>query len=399
MYHRIGAAAYKNDLTNTIALCDALGNPELKFKTIHVAGTNGKGSTSHALAAIFQQHGYKTGLYTSPHLIDFRERIRINGEMIPKERVFDFVENHKERIETINPSFFEATVGMAFDYFADEKVDIAIIETGLGGRLDSTNIITPLLSVITNISFDHTDMLGDTLQKIAYEKAGIIKPEIPVVIGETQPETAEVFIEKAKETNSEIFFADSNPNYFNTEIATDLLGDYQQKNMVTVLQAVEVLKRQGFKLSNFEVAKALQNIKGLTGLRGRWDILNEKPFIVCDTGHNKAGLEMAMAELQKIPYKNLYMVFGVVKEKDSKSIWPLLPKHATYFFCTPNIPRGRDDKDLLAEALQNGMNGIACGSVENAFNQALNAAEPEDAIYFGGSTFVVADYLLLKENP
>ncbi len=393
MYHRIGAAAYKNDLTNTIALCKALNNPELKFKSIHIAGTNGKGSTAHALAAIFQQHGFKTGLYTSPHLIDFRERIKINGEMIPKEKVEAFIEKNKTLIETINPSFFEASVAMAFEYFANEKVDIAIIETGLGGRLDSTNIITPLLSVITNISFDHTDLLGDTLQKIATEKAGIIKPGIPVVIGETDTETKNIFIKKAEETHSEIYFADTNPNYFNTEIATDLLGDYQQKNMVTVLQSIDILKNKGFEFSNFKVASALQNIKKLTGLRGRWEIMNKAPFIVCDTGHNQAGLQMAMNELSIVKYKNLFMVFGVVQEKDTKSIWPLLPKHAFYFFCTPSIPRGRNDTELFQEAKENGITGKACGTVRNAFNEALKIAKPEDAIFIGGSTFVVADYL------
>jgi len=393
MFHRIGAAAYKNDLTNTIALCKALDNPELKFRSIHVAGTNGKGSTSHALAAIFQEHGYKTGLYTSPHLIDFRERIRINGEMIPKDDVITFVENNIDLIESIQPSFFEATVGMAFDYFAKQNVDIAIIETGLGGRLDSTNVITPLLSLITNISYDHTDLLGDTLQKIAYEKAGIIKLGVPVVIGETSSETKDVFIDKAEETNSDIYFADTNPDYYNTEIATDLIGDYQQKNLAGVLQAIEILKKTGFPFSNFKIGRALLNVKKLTGLRGRWDILSESPFIVCDTGHNQAGLAEAMKELTKVKYKNLYMVFGVVKEKDTTNIWSILPKNAKYFFCTPSIPRGRNDEDLLLEAIENGITGIACGTVPEAYKKALESANNDDAIYIGGSTFVVADHL------
>ncbi len=393
MYHQIGAAAYKPGLTNTILFCNALGNPELKFKSIHVAGTNGKGSTSHALAAVFQQHGYKTGLYTSPHLVDFRERIRINGQMIPKQNVVDFIDAHRNTIESISPSFFEVTVGMAFDYFAKEKVDIAIIETGIGGRLDSTNIINPILSVITNISFDHTDLLGDTLQKIALEKAGIIKPKTHVVIGETQEEIKNVFIKKAFENNSEIFFADTNPSYFNTIISTDLPGDFQQKNMITVMQAVEVLKESGFALSKFEVARALQNIKGLTGLRGRWEICGNNPFIVCDTGHNQAGLQVAMNELSKVKYKKLYMVFGVVNDKNTQSFWPLLPKNATYLFCTPSIPRGRNDTNLCEEASQNGINGKAYGTVINAFNAAIEMANPEDAIFIGGSTFVVADYL------
>jgi dihydrofolate synthase/folylpolyglutamate synthase len=313
--------------------------------------------------------------------------------MIPKENVIKFVEQHGCIIEEIKPSFFEANVGMAFEYFANEKVDIAIIETGLGGRLDSTNIITPILSVITNISFDHTDMLGDTLQKIASEKAGIIKPNIRVVIGETDSETKEVFITKAKETNSEIYFADTNPNYFNTEISTDLAGDYQQKNMATVLQAVEVLKSEGFNLSNFTVARALNNIKDLTGLRGRWEIQCNSPFIVCDTGHNKAGIEVAMAELKKVKYTNLYMVFGVVKEKETHAIWDLLPKDAYYFFCTPSIPRGRNDEDLFIEATKHGLDGEPCGTVINAVEKALKIANPDDAVYIGGSTFVVADYL------
>jgi dihydrofolate synthase/folylpolyglutamate synthase len=396
MYHRIGAAAYKNDLTNTIALCEILGNPQNKFKSIHVAGTNGKGSTSHALAAIFQEHGYKTGLYTSPHLIDFRERIRINGQMIPKETVINFVNNYKNFLEDINPSFFEATVGMAFAFFANEKVDIAIIETGLGGRLDSTNIITPCLSIITNISFDHTDMLGDTLEKIASEKAGIIKPEISVVIGETHIQSKPIFEKKAEETNSEIFFADTNPNYYNTHIETDLLGDYQQKNMLTVLQSVDVLKKNGFHLNQFKVASALQNVKMLTGLRGRWEIRSQSPFIVCDTGHNHAGLEVAMHELKKVSYQKLNMVFGVVKEKDTSKIWDVLPKNATYFFCKPSIPRGRDAHDLCEEAIKHGFTGFAFTDVKTAVNEALSLTKKEDALFIGGSTFVVADYLTLN---
>jgi len=398
MFHRIGAAAYKTDLTNTINLCHALGNPEEQFKTIHVAGTNGKGSTSHALAAVFQQHGYKTGLYTSPHLVDFRERIRINGEVISKEHVTEFVEKHQALIETIHPSFFEATVALAFDYFAKEKVDIAIIETGLGGRLDSTNVITPLLSIITNISFDHMDLLGDTLEKIALEKAGIIKPGIPVVISERQAETIEVFIDKAKASNSSLFIADSNPNYYNNEFESDLIGDFQQKNLTGVMQAIDVLRGLGYEFSNFKVAKAFQNIKQLTGLKGRWEILNHRPLIICDTGHNQAGIEVAMKELGKVNYKKLSLVFGVVKEKDTHAIWALLPKEARYFFCTPSIPRGRDDKNLCAEALENGIIGTACGTVSNAYAMALNNSNPEDAIYIGGSTFVVADHLAALEK-
>ncbi len=398
MYHRIGAAAYKNDLTNTIALCQHLSNPQTQFKAIHVAGTNGKGSTSHALAAIFQHHGYKTGLYTSPHLIDFRERIKIDGKMIPESEVIDFVVGNSEAIESIGPSFFEATVGLAFHYFAKEKVDIAIIETGLGGRLDSTNIITPELSVITNISYDHTDMLGKTLGEIAFEKAGIIKPNIPVVIGETNPNTQNIFIDKAAKSNSQIYFADQNTTYFNTEIDTDLMGDYQQKNMMTVMQSVEVLKILGYPLSIFKVAQALQNVKGYTGLRGRWEILSTQPFVVCDTGHNYAGIEAAMSELKKINAPKCYIVFGVVNEKETEHIWELLPKHAIYLFCTPSIPRGRNAENLRDEAERHGLRGEFYANVMQACSKAQELASSDDAIYIGGSTFVVADYLTYLEN-
>jgi len=398
MFQRIGAAAYKNDLTNTIDLCEGLGNPQQKFKTIHIAGTNGKGSTSHALAAVFQEHGFKTGLYTSPHLVDFRERIRINGKCIPKQVVIDFVEKHQKLVESINLSFFEATVGMAFDYFANEQVDIAIIETGLGGRLDSTNIITPILSIITNISFDHMDMLGDTLVKIASEKAGIIKSKIPVVIGETQSEVEDVFLKKAEQTESEIIFADNNPNYFNTKIQSDLKGEFQQKNLRTVLQAIEILNQIGYKFSNFKIAQSLMNVKKNTGLKGRWEVISDKPFIVADTGHNEAGLRLSINELSEINYKKLYMVFGVVREKVTENLWSFLPKDAFYLFCKPSIPRGRDVESLYEEAILNGFQGNTSESVELAFKQALSLANNEDAIFIGGSTFIVADYFNFIES-
>lgn len=393
MYQRIGAAAYKNDLNNTLALCAALGNPEKKFRSIHIAGTNGKGSTSHALASVFQEHGYTTGLYTSPHLTDFRERIKVNGEMIGKEAVVAFVERCRQWIETIQPSFFETTVAMAFDYFAQYPVDIAIIETGLGGRLDSTNVIVPELSIITNISFDHTDLLGDTLEQIAFEKAGIIKPGIPVVIGESNEETDKVFLERAKACESEIVFADRNPDYYNTELETDLEGDFQQKNMVTVLQSTDVLRTKGFPLNKFTIARALQNIKSNTGLRGRWEVIQHKPFVVLDTGHNEAGLKVAMQALSNVPAHKKYLVFGVVKEKDTTRMWQHLPVSAYYFFCKPSIPRGRDDQDLLEEALKHHIKGEACGTVKQAYNRAIQNANPEDVIFIGGSTFVVADFL------
>ena len=398
MFQRIGAAAYKNDLSNTLKFCEILGNPETKFKTIHVAGTNGKGSTSHAVASIFQEHGYKTGLYTSPHLVDFRERIRINGQMIAENNVIDFVHHYKEDIDSIQPSFFETTVAMVFDYFANQNVDIAIIETGLGGRLDSTNVIIPEVSVITNISYDHTDLLGETLAEIANEKAGIIKPGVPVVIGETQTETSHVFIEKAKSCGSDIYFADENSQYFNTEILTDLKGDYQQKNMTTVMQTVEILIKLGYPLSKFKVAKGLQNIKTNTGLKGRWEIISNQPFIVADTGHNEAGIALSMHELSKVNYDKLYFVFGVVREKITSKLWHHLPKSAYYFFCTPSIPRGRDDKDLFEEAQSQGFNGESCGTVENAYNKAISIALSKDAIFIGGSTFVVADFFLNHEK-
>lgn len=398
MFQRIGAAAYKNDLSNTLKFCEVLGNPETKFKMIHVAGTNGKGSTSHALASIFQEHGYKTGLYTSPHLVDFRERIRINGQMIAENDVIDFVLHYKQAIESIQPSFFETTVAMAFDHFANQNVDIAIIETGLGGRLDSTNVIIPEISVITNISYDHTDLLGETLTEIATEKAGIIKPGVPVIIGETQSETKQVFIEKAKSCGSEIHFADENSLYYNTEILTDLKGEYQQKNMTTVMQTVEILIKLGYQLSKFKVAKGLQNIKTNTGLKGRWEIISNQPFIVADTGHNEAGIALSMLELSKVNYNKLYFVFGVVREKITSKLWHHLPKSAYYFFCTPSIPRGRDDKDLFTEAKSQGFNGEPCGSVENAYNKAISIAQSKDAIFIGGSTFVVADFFLNLEK-
>lgn len=393
MFQRIGKAAYKANLDNTLALCSALNHPENGFKSIHIAGTNGKGSTSHALAAVFQLHGFKTGLYTSPHLIDFRERIKINGINISESAVIDFVLKNQTVIEEIKPSFFEVTVAMAFDYFRTEKVDIAIIETGLGGRLDSTNVITPELSIITNISFDHTDLLGDTLPKIASEKAGIIKSGVPVVIGETDPETAPVFEMKAEELHAEIYFADHNTNYYNTEIPTDLGGIYQQKNMVTVLQSIEILEKIGYQFSKLLIAKALNNIVSLTGLRGRWEILSNKPFIVCDTGHNEAGISQAMEGLRQVKYKNLYMVFGVVNDKNTQKIWPYLPKAAKYFFCKPSIPRGKSSADLLLEAESYGFNGTAIDNVFEAFNKAKAECSSDDAIYIGGSTFVVADLL------
>lgn len=393
MYQRIGAAAYKTDIENTVKLCNAVGNPQNNFKTIHVAGTNGKGSVSHALSAIFQANGYKTGLYTSPHLVDFRERIRIDGKKINKKFICNFIKNHKTDIEEINPSFFEVTVALAFLYFAEKNADIAIIETGLGGRLDSTNIITPELSVITNISFDHTALLGNTIEKIAFEKAGIIKKNIPVVIGETQTDTVNIFKQKAAENNSEIFFADKIKSLKNLKITSDLKGDYQKKNMLTVLQCVEVLKKHGYDLKDEKNNYALRNIKKISGLRGRWEITGKIPLTICDTAHNEAGLKLVFSQLLTLKFEKLHIVFGVVNDKETLNYWSFLPKKAFYYFCTPDIPRGRDSQNLAIEAKNFGIKGNAYKNVNDALKAAKENASKNDVIFIGGSTFTVADYL------
>lgn len=398
MYQRIGAVAYKTDLTNTIKLCKITGNQHENIKTIHIAGTNGKGSVSHALAAVFQNCGYKTGLYTSPHLVDFRERIKINGKYISKKFVCDFINKYFNEIEEINPSFFEVTVAITFCYFAEKKIDIAIIETGLGGRLDSTNIINPLLSVITNISYDHTNLLGNTLEKIAFEKAGIIKKNIPVVIGETQNETKDVFVNKANDNNAEIYFADENESLKNREIISDLQGDYQKQNMKTVLQCVEVLKKQGFKFNDKKVSSALKNIKKLTGLHGRWEILEYKPLLICDTAHNQAGLKIVVNQLLNLKYNKLHIVFGVVNDKETSEYWNFLPQNAIFYFCKPNVPRGRDAIELAKEAKENGFLGKTFEKTEDAVNFAKLSADKNDVIFIGGSTFTVADYLIFLNN-
>jgi dihydrofolate synthase / folylpolyglutamate synthase len=391
-FTRDGKAAIKKDLTNTLKLCEVLGNPHLKFKSIHIAGTNGKGSVSNMLSAIFQSNGYKTGLYTSPHLVDFRERIRINGEMISQTFVIDFVETIKPHIETIHPSFFEITVALCFDYFAKQDIDMAIIETGLGGRLDSTNVIQPILSVITNIGYDHMDLLGNTLAEIASEKAGIIKPNIPIVIGETHSETESVFKIKAEQSHASIFFADQNLELKNYPIETDLKGSYQSKNIQTVLQAIQVLNQNlGFQLGNIQ--EALLNVKSLTGFRGRWEILGQNPKIIADTGHNVDGLIHVFEQLQKEPFHKMHIVFGMVKDKDRSKILELLPQNATYYFCQPNLPRALDAKILLNECAQKGLKGKAYPSVSMALSDAKKMADIDDLIFVGGSTFVVAEIL------
>ncbi len=416
MFQRIGAAAYKADLTNTIAICKLLANPENKFKSIHIAGTNGKGSTSHYLASVLQSAGYKVGLYTSPHLKDFRERIKINGNMIPEQYVIDFVEKYKTDFEKIQPSFFEMTVGLAFEYFASQHVDIAIIETGLGGRLDSTNVIQPLLSIITNISIDHVAFLGDTLEKIATEKAGIIKPKTTVIIGETTTETKSVFIKKAIEQNAPIVFADSvfkikNIHLMNTgqlllnmdidkngellyvDLKSELLGLYQQKNIPTVLAAIEQLIAAGFIITKEQIREGFQHVIRNTGLMGRWHVLSQLPLIIADTGHNEAGIKEVVAQLQQTPHDHLHFVLGMVNDKDISAVLDLLPKAATYYFCRANIPRAMDAFQLKNLAQKKGLNGNVYPSVLSALEVAKTIAQQKDLIIVAGSTFIVAEVL------
>jgi dihydrofolate synthase/folylpolyglutamate synthase len=413
MFTRVGAVALKKDIHNTVELCAAIDNPQNKFKSIHVGGTNGKGSTSHMLAAIFQKAGYKTGLYTSPHLKDFRERIRINGKMVPKSFVRDFVKSQKPIIKEIEPSFFEVTVAMAFDFFAKEKVDIAIIEVGLGGRLDSTNIITPELSVITNISLDHTNILGDTLQEIAFEKAGIIKNSIPVIIGEQQAKSSPVFLKSAKTNQAEIIFAESaltinkvikknNTLKFNIfkneelifkDLKIDLTGTYQLKNIKTVIQSALTLKEKGFKIPDEAIYKALKNVKKITGLQGRWQTLSKKPLVICDTGHNKAGLTEVLKNIANTPHQKLHIVMGMVKDKDIDGVLALLPQKASYYFCAPALERALTAPELAQKAGKFNLNGQIYKSVKSALKQAKENAKSNDLIFVGGSTFVVAEIL------
>jgi dihydrofolate synthase/folylpolyglutamate synthase len=390
MYQTKGQSAYKKDLSNIFLLAKHLHNPETKFKSIHVAGTNGKGSTSHMLASILQEAGYKVGLYTSPHLKDYRERIRLNGEVIGKKFVIGFVKRNRPFFEINSLSFFEMTVGLAFDYFAKQKVDIAVIEVGLGGRLDSTNIISPELSVITNIGFDHVALLGHTRELIAAEKAGIIKSNIPVVIGETHSETATVFKTKAVSHRAEIYFADQ---LIADALESDLKGFYQVHNIKTVIQSVEVLKLKGYKISNDAIKSGLLNVVKNTVLLGRWQMLQETPKIVCDTAHNEEGLRYAMQQLKSEDYNKLHIVFGVVNDKDLFGIIALLPKEASYYLCKPNIERGLEVLELAKYFELKHFNYTVYGSVNEAFDKAKSLAFTDDFIYVGGSTFVVAEIL------
>lgn len=390
MFQRQGASAYRKDLTNIVKLATHLGHPETQFKSVHVAGTNGKGSTSHMLASVFMESGYRCGLYTSPHLKDFRERIAINGEMIPEAEVVSFIAKHREFFEANDLSFFEMTVGLAFDYFAQRGVDMAIIETGMGGRLDATNIITPELSVITNIGLDHTQFLGNTLSAIASEKAGIIKRGVPVVIGEILPETREVFENAADEKNASITIV---PPRDVSKYPSDLRGVYQQQNKRTVLAAVDALRDLGWNLPENAVKSGIAHVVRNTRLQGRWQQLGEKPLIIADTAHNKHGLTAALPQLDDYAYETLHIVLGMVADKDAEDVLPLFPKNAVYYFCKPDIPRGRNAIELAGLAEKSGLHGDCYDSVTLAYRAAIQAASPNDLIFVGGSTFVVAEIL------
>ena len=390
MYQRLGASAYKSDISNTLKLVSYLGNPQNDFKSVHIAGTNGKGSTSHMMASVFQEAGYKVGLYTSPHLKDFRERIKINGKLISKENIVHFIEKHQSFFLKNKLSFFEMTVGMAFDFFKNEKVDIAIIEVGLGGRLDSTNVVKPEIAVITNIGLDHTRFLGETIKEIALEKAGVIKTETPVVIGEYTEETKAVFLKKSKIEQSTIVFAE---DVLTPKLELDLLGDYQLKNSQTAYTALSVLKKIGWNISKETIQAGLKKVIVNTGLAGRWQILNHSPKIICDTAHNRDGLTFVMKQLSAISCDQLHIVLGFVDDKNLDIILPLFPKNATYYFCKPNVDRGLDEDKLKQKASKYTLVGQTYSSVNEAYNKSLTVATKNDVIFVGGSTFVVAEVL------
>lgn len=411
MYQRIGAAAYKADLNTTIKILDYLNNPQENFKSVHIAGTNGKGSTSHSLASVFQAAGYKTGLYTSPHLRDFRERIRINGEMIPEDNVVTFIDQHKHKLEELELSFFEMTVAMAFDYFCKEKVDIAIIEVGMGGRLDSTNVIHPELSLITNISLDHVKFLGDCEEKIAAEKAGIIKEQTTIVIGETQEKSKDVFIKMSNDKNSPIFFADQifeckkkneitldyhiydiykNNELYISDLKFPLLGNYQKKNLAAIICALDILKNK-FDISQNNICDGLLNVVKNTGLMGRWQVINKSPLAIADTGHNVAGINEVKHQLAETKFEKLHFVLSVVNDKDIEGILELLPQNAEYYYCKADIPRGLSAEILAEKATNCGLKGNVYPSVKEAYVAACVKAEKNDLVFVGGSNFTVAE--------
>ena len=391
MYQRVGSSAFKKDLSNTLKLAAHLGFPERDFKSVHVAGTNGKGSSSHMIASVLQEAGYNVGLYTSPHLKDYRERIRINGSYISEEAVIDFIQNNKIFFEAENLSFFEMSVGMAFWYFAKEKVDIAVVEVGMGGRLDSTNIIIPEVSLITNIGKDHTQFLGTTLPEIAGEKAGIIKENVPVIISEKHPETQEVFIKTAEERNAAIVFAEELEA--RVHLNTDLLGSYQEKNIKGVRAVIRQLISQGWKISEEHLREGLKNVRKNTNLRGRWDILQEFPKVICDTAHNSDGLKYVFNQLEDETFEHLHFVFGVVNDKDLDEVLPIFPKRATYYFCKPDVPRGLEAEKLMAKSIEFGLLGKVFNSVGEAYAAAIKAAGTKDLIFCGGSNFTVAEII------
>ncbi|MFD1757770.1 bifunctional folylpolyglutamate synthase/dihydrofolate synthase [Rufibacter sediminis] len=411
MFHRIGNAAFKKSLDNILALTAALDNPQHKFKTVHVGGTNGKGSSSSMLAAILQAAGYKTGLYTSPHLKEFTERIRVNGEMISREKVASFTQQHQTLFEEVKPSFFEMTVALAFDYFVEEQIDIAIIEVGLGGRLDSTNIITPLVSLITNIGLDHQALLGNTVQEIAAEKAGIIKPGVPAVISRTQESVSGIFEQKSLETESLLIFAEQAykveflqasglSSYYTVykgdtvyldQLELSLLGSYQRFNLPGVLATVDQLNQQGYQISEDQLRAGLRDVQGLTGLKGRWQILGHQPLMICDTGHNVDGLREVILQLLAMQPKQVHFVFGAVNDKDIQSVLRLLPVSYRYYFCEAQIPRALPVHKLWEEAQFAGLKGAAYPTVEDALLAAKAFAQEDEVIFIGGSTFVVAE--------
>lgn len=388
IYQRIGRVAYKKDIGNIISACKKLKNPQNNFKSIHIAGTNGKGSVAHILASILQESGYNTGLYTSPHLKDFRERIKINGNIISKKKVNDFVSINKDTFLKLQMSFFEMTVAMAFNHFANEKVDIAIIETGLGGRLDSTNIINPMISIITNIGLDHTKLLGDSIEEIAKEKAGIIKDNTPIIIGSRQKKVEYIFREVSESKNAEIYFSDIISNY-----KTDLKGNYQKKNISTALKSIEILRKLDWTISENNINDGLMNVVKNTGLYGRWQIISKKPLTICDTAHNIDGIKHIMKELKNTPHSNLHFVFGTVNDKETDSILSLLPKNALYYLCKANIERAMDTNTLYKKAKDLNLNCIPFASVKEALAAAKKAAKNKDLILISGSTFVVAEAL------